>query len=207
MRNIKRLILTAAALTFILLFIKAADANKPIDSKPVSFTGQEPANVEDKTVTAETPPPEQPKANDKTFAFPFSFTAKDIYGDEVTEASLGEKELFSVHYWATWCQPCVKEMPELSKVAEEYGGKVGFIALLDDYDSGISAAKRIAQSSNTPFVSVDAHNEDLRALLKMVQSGYVPTTILIDKNGNIVGEQIIGSYGSGYGKLIDEALK
>ena len=54
---------------------------------------------------------------------------------------------------------------------------------------------------------VDANNKDLQTLLKKVQSGYVPTTILIDSKGNVIGEQIIGAYGNGYGALIDKALK
>jgi threonine dehydrogenase-like Zn-dependent dehydrogenase len=54
---------------------------------------------------------------------------------------------------------------------------------------------------------VNARHRDFQRLLQMLQSGYVPTTILIDKNGRIVGKQIIGAYGRGYEKFIDEALK
>jgi len=147
------------------------------------------------------------KKSAETFPFPYKFTAKDLYGNTVTEKSLGEKELFFVHYWATWCGPCVNEMPELAKIAEEYGDRVGFLALLADYGSAAKTAIRIAESSGISFVMVDANTKELQELLKKVQSGYVPTTILIDGEGNIVGEQIIGSYGSGYASYIDEALE
>ena len=140
------------------------------------------------------------------FAFPYKFSTQDLYGNTVTEASLGEKELFFVHYWATWCGPCINEMPDLGKIVEKYGDRVGFIALLDDYSTSKAAAIRITESSGVAFTMVDARQKDFQTLLGMVQSGYVPTTILIGSDGKIIGDQIIGSYGSGYGKFIDSAL-
>ena len=141
------------------------------------------------------------------FVFPYKFSTQDLYGNTVTEVSLGEKELFFVHYWATWCGPCINEMPDLGKIAEKYGDRVGFIALLDDYSTAKAAAIRITEASGVSFTMVDARHSDFQTLLKMVQSGYVPTTILIDSDGKIVGDQIIGAYGSGYGRFIDDALE
>jgi thiol-disulfide isomerase/thioredoxin len=142
-----------------------------------------------------------------TFAFPYAFSARNLDGIEVTEESLGEKELFFVHYWATWCGPCVREMPDLAAIAQKYGGRVGFIALIDDYSDNRNAAVRITKGAGVSFTMVDARHRDFSRLLQMLQSGYVPTTVLIDKNGKIVGKQIIGAYGKGYGNFIDEALK
>jgi thiol-disulfide isomerase/thioredoxin len=142
-----------------------------------------------------------------TFAFPYTFSARDLYGKEVTEKSLGKKELFFVHYWATWCGPCIREMPDLAAIVNKYGSRVGFIALLDDYNANRPAAIQITERSGVSFTMVDANHSDFRNLLRLVRSGYVPTTVLIGESGKIIGEQIIGAYGKGYSAFIDEALK
>ena len=145
-------------------------------------------------------------AQSNTFAFPYAFSAEDIYGRTVTETSLGEKELFLVHYFATWCPPCVRELPDLANIANRYGGRGGFIALLDDYKTNKAAAVRLAQNAGISFIIVDAEHNDFRTLLRMVRSGYVPTTILIGRDGKVIGEQIVGAYGPGYAGFIDRAL-
>jgi thiol-disulfide isomerase/thioredoxin len=140
------------------------------------------------------------------FPFPYAFSAEDIYGKRVTEKSLGEKELFFVHYLATWCPPCVREIPDLVTIAKKYGDRVGFIGLLDDYDTNKAAAVRLAESAGVPFIMVDAGHSDFRNLLQMVKSGYVPTTILIGRDGKIIGNQIVGAYGLKYANYLDKAL-
>jgi thiol-disulfide isomerase/thioredoxin len=145
-------------------------------------------------------------AASNTFIFPFAFTAEDLYGRRVTERSLGEKEVFFVHYLATWCPPCVREMPDLANIAKKYGDRVGFIGLLNDYSTNKAAAIRLVESSGIPFIMVDADHSDFSNLLQMVQSGYVPTTILIGRNGMVIGDQIVGAYGPRYANFIDRAL-
>jgi len=145
-------------------------------------------------------------AASNTFIFPYAFSAEDLYGKRVTERSLGEKEVFFVHYLATWCPPCVREIPDLAAVAKKYGNRVGFIGLLDDYSTNKAAAIRLAENAGIPFIMVDADHSDFSNLLRMVQSGYVPTSILIGRDGKIIGEQIVGAYGLNYANFIDRAL-
>jgi len=145
-------------------------------------------------------------AQSNTFAFPYKFTTLDIYGKQVTEKSLGEKEVYFVHYLATWCPPCVNEMPELAYIARKYGNRVGFIGLLDDYDTNREAAIRLVENSGIPFIMVDAEHREFRNLLRLLESGYVPTTVLIGKDGKVIGEQIVGSYGLDYVGFIEKAL-
>ena len=191
-----------AAFILSVVLIALSGCNNDIQPKTKSET------VKSDTEFAASAVNENAEKSAETYAFPFAFTAEDFYGNAVTEASLGEKELFFVHYWGTWCPPCVAEMPELAGVAKEYGERVGFIGLLDDYGSNVSGAINIMDSAGIPqsFIMVDAENKDLQELLSMVKSGYVPTTIIIDKDGNMLGGQLIGVYGEQYGTTLEQLL-
>ena len=138
--------------------------------------------------------------------FPFAFSAYDLYENSVTEASLGEKEIYFVHYWGTWCPPCVEEMPDIAEVAKQYSDRVGFIGLLDDYSSNRQGAINIKESAGVDFITVDAAAQGLENVLAMLQTGYVPTTVILDRNGDIIGEAIIGAYGAEYARFLDAAL-
>ena len=139
--------------------------------------------------------------------FPYAFSAKDLYENDVTEESLGEKEIFFVHFWATWCAPCLVEMPEIAAIAKKYDNRVGFIALLYDYKDNRQGAVNIIESAGAAFTMIDADTEGLEDVLAMLKTGYVPTTIILDRNGEVIGEAIIGAYGSQYSQFLDSALE
>jgi thiol-disulfide isomerase/thioredoxin len=140
--------------------------------------------------------------------FPFSFDIEDIYGNLVTTESMGEKQLFFVHLWATWCSPCIAELPDLAVVAGEYADRVGFIGLLDDFDSNPDGAKNLIDSSNKPesFITVDARLPELEDLLDLLKTGYVPTTVIFTADGTMF-EPLIGAYGYGYAAVLDAILE
>ena len=140
--------------------------------------------------------------------FPYSFKLEDIYGNTVTEETLGERQLFFVHLWATWCPPCIAEMPELSIVAREYGDRVGFLGLLDDFKENPEGAKNIMESSDKPdfFIMIDARDSQLRELLELLNTGYYPTTVLFTSDGDMF-EPLVGAHGYGYADILDAILE
>ena len=139
--------------------------------------------------------------------FPFSFTAEDLYGNSVTEQSMGERQLFFLHLWATWCPPCIVEMPDIAEIAKEYGDRVGFLGLLDDFSSNPDGAKSILESAGMPefFFNIDARLPELQELVALVNTGSVPTTIIITADGNMT-EPLVGAYGSAYSIILDHLL-
>jgi len=147
-------------------------------------------------------------ANSSRNIFPFEFTAIDLFGQTVTHETLGEKKLFFVHLWATWCPPCIDEMPDLAALAKQYDDDVGFIAMLADFDSNANGALRIYQEAGMPdtFLTIDANNPQLTDLLEMLDSGYVPTTVIIDSSGAMLGSQLVGALGDGYAAILDGFL-
>jgi len=140
--------------------------------------------------------------------FPFSFIAKDLHGNTVTEETLGEKQLFFLHLWGTWCPPCVNEMPDLAVVVEEFGDRVGFLGLLDDFSTNPDGAKRLLESVNMPesFIDIDARLPEIRDLVALVNTGSVPTTVIVAPDGR-VSEPIVGARGPGYADILNYILE
>jgi thiol-disulfide isomerase/thioredoxin len=151
------------------------------------------------------PEPEPEITNDSPyFTLPHEFTAADLYGNTVTHETLGEKQVFFVHLWATWCGPCVRGMPDLAEIARDYADGVGFVGLLLDFDSNPDGAKNIIESAGVPnsFVMLDANDPALAHLLEMVSTGFVPSTVLITKE-NLSPAPLPDK---NYTKHLDEAL-
>jgi thiol-disulfide isomerase/thioredoxin len=128
------------------------------------------------------PQPEIPTdAQYPEFAFPYEFTATDLYGNTITSETLGEKRAFFVYHWATFCSPCVASMPTLAEFAREYGEHVAFLALQADFDSNQDGARNIMASAEMPdnFIVIDAGGESIRELLSAVRTGFIPTSAII----------------------------
>jgi thiol-disulfide isomerase/thioredoxin len=118
-------------------------------------------------------------------------TLKDLDGKDVTLASLKGKVVL-VNFWATWCEPCKIEIPELIELQQEYGPK-GFTVLgIAMDDEGRSAVAPFVQKEqfetgggkstmNYPIViGNDAAGDKFGGLL-----GY-PTSVLLSRDGKQV---------------------
>ena len=108
------------------------------------------------------------------------------------ETSLGEKEMFFVYFWTTWCNTCVRTMPDLANLAEMYDGRVGFFSLLGDFDRGRETAIRIKEESGVQFFTFNANHYEFNELMEALHTGFVPTSVIIGRDGNIIGEPIVG---------------
>ena len=170
-------------------------------------------NTKDPPATKPPKPAKPPEDNSDDLwewgLLPVRFISVDLDGNTVTAESWGEKQLFFIHYWATWCGPCIQEMPDLARIASDFGDRVGFIGLLDDYDENPGGAIRLLESSGAPdtFINVDARDRGADMLVDLVRSGYLPTTMIIDAHGNQLTEQLIGAYGEVYADILDFLLE
>ena len=219
----KILIITLIAITFSLMFVSTAcDVFNPFpDFKPPE-TSEFPSPTPAVNITPEpTPEPTPDNTPDNTPTpgeqnvftgrpFPFEFTSVDIYGNTVTEVSLGEKELFFIHYWATWCPPCIAEMPDLAQLERDYEDRVGFLVLLGDFDNKAGAIE-IYENFGFPDIdnSVTICGETVFAarheIMQMLSIQYIPTTVIIDADGNML-EHLIGAHFGEYAGFLDRHL-
>ncbi len=135
-----------------------------------------------------------------------AFTAVDLQGNSVTEAIFAEKDLTVINIWGTFCAPCIKEMPELGEWAKNMPDNVQMIGLIIDIN-GEEDTKRhdlavtITEKAEADFLQIIA-NQDFTPILNEVFG--VPTTLFVDKNGDIVGEPIIGADVDGYKKFVED---
>src|ERR1700683_3985248 len=61
------------------------------------------------------------------------FSVKDLQGKEISSADLGGK-IVLIDFWATWCQPCKKEMPGYQNLLDRYGSR-GFVVIGFKFDT------------------------------------------------------------------------
>jgi len=156
-----------------------------------------------------TQPPESTQ-DEKGGIFPFAFTAVDIYGNTITEESFGKKELFFVHYWGTWCPPCIDEMPDLAQLEKDFDDRVGFLMLLDDMENKDAAINIYTNSAfyNSPYSftvcgeTTFAYDHEIFQMLDLM---YVPTTVIIDSEGNML-EHLVGAHYSTYALYLNHHL-
>ena len=124
------------------------------------------------------------------------FAGKDLDGNNVDESLFSKNAVTVVNFWFSGCKPCVAELPELNKLNEklkEMGGEVVGIntETLDDNQDGIKEAKKILEKQGASYrnLTFDSNSELGKYARNIVA---FPTTILVDRNGNIVGEPLLG---------------
>ncbi len=115
-----------------------------------------------------------------------SFTYKDNNGKDVSLSSFRGKYVY-IDLWATWCMPCIREIPHLKKLEEEYAGKnISFVSIsVDEQKDTTRWIKTIASQKMSGvqlIVDKDFESDFLRKFI--VNS--IPRFILIDPKGKIV---------------------
>ena len=130
-----------------------------------------------------------------------NFTTIDFDGKKVTEDIFEGKKLTMINIWATFCGPCINEMPDLATLNKEYADKdFQVIGIVCDvgysnegyYDSSLyESAVTIAEMTGADYVNLlPSQSLDF---IKLREVYSVPETIFVDENGNIIGESYIGS--------------
>ncbi len=125
------------------------------------------------------------------------FTATDLNGNNVNESVLHGKKLTMVNVWATFCGPCINEMPDLGKLSKQYSDVqiIGIVSDTLNYDNSISksqvaAAKDIVKKTGADYLHILPSKDIIPVIADFTA---VPTTFFVDENGNKVGKTYVGS--------------
>ncbi|WP_142785054.1 TlpA family protein disulfide reductase [Changchengzhania lutea] len=108
----------------------------------------------------------------------FNLTLLDTEGNTKSLKDLKGKVIF-MNFWATWCPPCVAEMPSIDKLYEEMGDEVAFVMLSLDQDFEKAKAFSKRKGYSLPIYAPASN------LPTMYQSSSIPTTYIIDADGNL----------------------
>lgn len=109
------------------------------------------------------------------------FTLKDLNGRPVKLSGLRGKPVL-LNFWATWCPPCRKEMPDLQKFHELYGDKITLLGI----DFGESKSDVLAFLREFGITYANLLDRDGRAFVRYRLTG-IPTSYWIDSKGIIRG--------------------
>ncbi len=111
----------------------------------------------------------------------FNLKLLDADGNTTSLSALKGKVIF-MNLWATWCPPCIAEMPSIDKLHEAMGDDVAFVMLSLDEDFEKAKAFDTRKGYDLPIYAPAGN------LPAMYHSSAIPTTYVIDADGNLVLE-------------------
>ena len=149
-----------------------------------------------------------------------SFTSVDLDGNEVSEAIFSDKDVTILNVWATFCGPCLAEMPDLAALSEELPDNAQVIGVVIDTPTAdseggaavdlwggdadnLDLAREICSETGVKYTNILASESVSKAFEGVVA---VPTTFILDKSGNLVCKPIVGADVEGYKKAVEDYL-
>lgn len=144
-----------------------------------------------------------------------SFSTYDLDGAVVDESVFAGHKLTMINIWATFCGPCLREMPQLGELAAEYAEKdvqiIGIVADIQQNKDGtfaeedVKKVRELVEQTGADYLHLLPSSDLIKAKLKDVSA--VPETIFVDDKGNLIGESYLGSRsGEDWAVIIDQIL-
>jgi len=123
----------------------------------------------------------------------------------------GKGSAILINVWATWCEPCREEFPDLVKLSDQYKKNIRFIGIsADDVDELSLKVVPFLKKQNAQFENYlikVTEPEDFIDLLDADWSGAIPATFIYDKNGKqtevLIGKQSYEEFENSIKKVIN----
>ena len=125
-----------------------------------------------------------------------NISGTDFDGNKIDESLFSNNAVTVLNFWFSGCKPCVAELSKLNELNEaikSMGGQVIGVntETFDGNETAIEEAKSILESQGAEYRNV-CFDSDSDAAKYASNIMAFPTTILVDRNGNIVGEPMLG---------------
>lgn len=110
----------------------------------------------------------------------FNLTVKDLDGNLISMSKYKGKVIF-LNFWATWCMPCVAELPSINKLYTQFKDDMVFILISDE---SLEKVKKYhtKKGYDVPFHIIDNQGE----IPNLYYHESIPYTLIINKNGKII---------------------
>lgn len=112
-----------------------------------------------------------------------------------------EKCPIIINFWAAYCKPCKKELTAFQKLYEKYEKKFEVVAICVDTRKNLFRAKKVVLDKKLKFIML--WDKECK-VMREFQVSVLPTTFILDKDGNIVFSQ--SGYKKKYDKIIEEKI-
>lgn len=138
----------------------------------------------------------------------------NLDGEAVAGKDIGGEKLTVLNVWATWCPPCVEELPHLQEISKEFadqGVKVvgvmqdGVTEALQPNDATIKSGKELLEKSGVDYPVILPDETLQRELISQMQ--YFPTTFFLDAEGKVINTVVGAKDLNGWKNEIESALK
>lgn len=132
----------------------------------------------------------EPAAEEAEFSDLTEFTAVTADGEKITQDYFRDYDATIINIWATYCPPCIEEMPKLAELEKNRPDNIGMLLICTDAFSDPDQMQALLDESGYEGINLIRGNGDFPALCKSVQ--VIPTTVFADREGRLVGEPVIG---------------
>lgn len=122
-----------------------------------------------------------PSALEKTAQIqlePFQYQMIDLNGNAIT-TEIGQGKVVFLSYWATWCPPCIAELPSIQKLYDDYGDEIEFVLLTEEAPETVREFLEKREYNLPAFVP-------RMPIPKALYERSIPTNYIIDKRGKVV---------------------
>ncbi len=134
------------------------------------------------------------------------FSAEDIEGNKVDNSIFKENKVTLVNVWATWCGPCVNELPEIQKVYSELKDQgIGVVGIVADGNDAKDTAKELIELDSLKYKMIIPDSNLEKKLISTLRG--FPTSYVVDSEGKILGMKLGGMNAEGFKAFIEQYAK
>lgn len=208
----KRMILTAMLLSLLLVSCGRENGQNNTIDNAIESTVQTDTPAEN-IIGAQTDTKTNTQtetSSEETDAYILTFEASTIEGAPLTSECFADSKLTMINVWATYCNPCISEMPDLGEIAASYDRSefqiIGIVSdVTEDADEKmIDTARNLVEDTGANYPHLLLNESLYTNLVEMVDA--VPTTFFVNRKGEVLG-YAVGSQSKGtWEELIDEIL-